>query len=400
MSLDSKLNIYLNRSSTKKSKSNAVKLQPPRMGYIRSTSLGDIWVVDWEYERGYLHGKTELEYVENIHEFIDPKLTRFNPAMATVLDTETTGLAGGTGTYAFIMGAGFWRDDKFIVRQYMMRDFNEEPAQLTALTEDFTGSVITYNGKCFDIPLLTNRFRLHRFDSPFEKADHLDMLFPSRRIWKHRLPGFKLTAMECNVLGYARDGDIPSHLIPSIFFDYLQSHNEELLYPILHHNRDDILSLYMLACIASKTVSDCFEIGSNDDAVLLSLAEAYFNQGNYESAIGLIDKIKFEFASKDIAKQASRIKALSYKKTGDWERAAQAFSGMNDIEPEIFSAIELAKLYEHKMKDPVRALEIVKQAESLLELLDYMGIDTAKTRQELDHRKNRLRSKVSRLLHI
>ena len=134
-------------------------------------------------------------------------------------------LAGGTGTYAFIIGAGFWRDDEFVIRQYMMRDFNEEPAQLTALMEDFTGSVITYNCKCFDLPLLNNRYRLHRFESPFEKVQHLDMLFPCRRIWKRTLPGFKLTQVEESILHYARQDDIPSHMIPSIFFDYLQTRN-------------------------------------------------------------------------------------------------------------------------------------------------------------------------------
>ncbi len=399
MNLDSKLNIYLKQASSKKLDKPKPKFQPPRIGYLRQTSLGEIWVVDWEYEKGYLHGSQELQFVDSVHEFLDLNLSGFNPSLATVIDTETTGLAGGTGTYAFIIGAGFWRDDKFVVRQYMMRDFNEEPAQLIALNEDFTGSTITYNGKCFDLPLLTNRYRLHRFDSPFEKTDHLDMLFPCRRIWKRSLPGFKLTQMEENVLGYARVDDIPSHLIPSIFFDYLQTRNEELLYPILHHNRDDILSLYILACVASQKVSECFEFGSNDDALLLSLAETCFAQRNYEMAISLIDKIKPEFVSKDIIIQASRIKALAYKKTSRWDEAIDAFTGMNDLEPEYQCLIELAKLYEHKLKDPVKALEIVTRAESLLEYMFYMGIDCTTIEAELIHRKKRLNSKISRLLH-
>lgn len=399
MDLESKLNIYLNQKSPQKTKHHKPNFQPPRIGYIRQTSLGDIWVVDWQYDRGYLHGNCELTLHDSIHELLDPTLSAFNPAVSTVIDTETTGLAGGTGTYAFIMGAGFWQDDKFIVRQYIMRDFNEEPAQLMALAEDFTGNVITYNGKCFDIPLLTNRYRLHRFDSPFEKADHLDMLFPARRIWKRSLSGFKLTQIEENILGYARTDDIPSHLIPSIFFDYLQSRNEELLYPILHHNRDDILSLYILACTASDKITECCEVGSNDDSLLLSLADICFNLKRYEFAISLTDKIKSGFASKEIVKQASLLKAFALKKTGKWSEAIQAFSGVNEVAPEYNSLIEMAKLYEHKLKDPKQALEIVQQAELLLEYLHYLNVDTTGIEKELIHRKNRLRSKVSRLLH-
>lgn len=399
MNLDSKLNIYLSQTSSQKSKYHKPEFQPPRIGYLRKTKLGEIWVVDWEYNCGYLHGNQELNRIESIHEFLDPKLGVFNPSIATVIDTETTGLAGGAGTYAFIIGAGFWQDDKFIVRQYMMRDFNEEPAQLTALAEDYTGSAITYNGKCFDLPLLTNRYRLHRFETLFENPQHLDMLFPSRRIWKHSLPGFKLTQMEENVLGYARDGDIPSHLIPSIFFDYLQTRNEELLYPILHHNRDDILSLYILTCVASQKVNDCFEAGSNDDSILLSLAETCFNQRNYESVNTLIEKIKYKFVSKKIAKQALLITALTNKKIGNWDKAVEAFWGMYNIEPEIYSSVELAKLYEHKIKDPARALEIVQKATALLELFSYTGGAIRKNQAELLHRQNRLHSKVSRLLH-
>lgn len=398
MSLDSKFDIYLKQSAVNNKSSAKPGFHPPKIGYLRNTDSGEIWVVDWIYNSGYLHGKYELSCIDNIHDIVDSNSSGFNPSQATVIDTETTGLAGGTGTYAFIIGAGFWRENEFVIRQFMMRDFNEEPAQLLALAEDFSGSVITYNGKCFDIPLLTNRYRLHRFDSPFENIQHLDMLFPCRRIWKRNLSGFKLTQIEEMILGYAREDDIPSHMIPSIFFDYLQVRDEKLLYPILHHNRDDVLSLYHLTCIASDIVSRSFDIGSNSDDLLLSLAEICFNQKRYELAIDLTDKANRDFTSKMTLKQASQLKALAFKKLGKWEDAVNSFSDMFDIEPEVYSSIELAKLFEHKLRDPVQALDIVKMAEALLELLSYMGLDTSKTVAELIHRKNRLQRKIAHML--
>jgi uncharacterized protein YprB with RNaseH-like and TPR domain len=400
MNQDSKLNIYLNLGKARPRPEVKPKFQPPRIGYLRETKLGDIWVVDWQYESGHLHGNRELTKIDTIPVSLDFNLNGFNPSAATILDTETTGLAGGTGTYAFIIGAGFWQADKFIVRQYMMRDFNEEPAQLMALAEDFSGSVITYNGKCFDLPLLTNRYRLHRFEIPFTDAPHLDLLFPCRRLWKRSLPGFKLTQMEEAVLGYARVDDIPSHLIPSIFFDYLQNRDETLLYPILNHNRDDILSLYHLTHIAASLVNQYLENGGNDDDITLSLAEIYFNQRDYYQAIALIDKINPQFASSATLKQASMMKAVACKRLGRYQEAVDSFATINTLEPELDFLIELAKIYEHKLKDFDKALEMVRQAESVLELMSYLGQADEALNGQLNHRKNRLQRKVNRLLHI
>lgn len=398
MSLDSKLNIYLSSGGVPRPKSN--QLQPPRIGYLRQTKFGEVWVVDWFYEPGQIHGSQEIMKAGSIHALLDLKLGDFNPSLATVIDTETTGLAGGTGTYAFIIGAGFWQDDRFVVRQYMMRDFNEEPAQLLALSEDFTGSVITFNGKCFDIPLLTSRFRLHRFDAIFENAPHLDMLFPSRRLWKRSLTSFKLTHLEEKILGYARVDDIPSYMIPSIFFDYLQNRDETLLYPILNHNRDDILSLYQLTVIATDLLKQCDSAGHNDDDLLLSIAEIYFNNCQFADSLNILERINPNFASEDTLKRANHIKALVYKRQGKWNKAVTAFAELHKLAPEMYSTIELAKLYEHKFKDPQKALEILSQAESYLEFLACLGEGDNRLSEALLHRKNRLRRKINRSLHI
>jgi hypothetical protein len=397
MDLQDRLNIYLKSSLEKE---RCPQLNPiPRIGYIRQTPCGDTWIVDWSYEAGSLHGGYRLEKSASaIPGLIDPLLNGLNPSLASVIDTETTGLAGGTGTYAFIIGCGFWRGDNFIIRQYIMRDFNEEPAQLCAFASDITRSLITYNGKCFDMPLLTNRFRLHRFEPPFNSKPHLDMLPPCRRIWKRHLTSFKLSAIELNILGYARQDDIPSYMIPSIFFDYLQNRDETVLYPILNHNRDDVLSLYVLTAIAGSLIENCFINGGNDDDLLLSLTEICFNYGKYDQAIELAEKIKPDFASEETSKKTLLLKALAYKKLGDWQNALQAFDGINGLKPEIFSLIEQAKLHEHKYRDFRRALEAVAKAEKLIEFGIYAGEGASSELAAIMHRKKRLLYRLSRTL--
>ena len=394
MGHDSKFDIYLNSLSPKPKK--RISLSDPKIGYLRKTPYGPIWVVDWNYQSGDRHGSYELAKAGLVDRLINDSLAEFAISDATILDTETTGLAGGTGTYAFIIGAGFWCDDKFIVRQYLMRDFNEESAQLSAFAEDFTGSIVTYNGKCFDIPLLVNRYRIHRQSPPVENVPHLDMLFPSRRIWKRHLGAFKLAEIERQILGHARVDDVPSHLIPGIFFDYLQNRDESLLYPILNHNRDDILSLYQVASIAADLPARLKNTGSNDDDLLLSIAEICFIQRQYEMALEYLHMVNTNFASESAVRQTARLKAIIYKKLNRWHEALKAFDSDFAINPEIYSLVESAKLREHKMKDPQGALQDVKRAETLLELEAALDPKTERLAREFAHRKARLLAKIIR----
>ena len=122
---------------------------------------------------------------------------------AVFLDTETTGLAGGTGTAAFLVGVGFVDGDRFRVRQYFMRDYHEEAALLHALAEDLArfDRLVTFNGKMFDVPLLEARYRLNRARFPLAAAPHLDLLHPARRLWKARLESCRLQSLEAELLG-------------------------------------------------------------------------------------------------------------------------------------------------------------------------------------------------------
>ncbi len=173
-----------------------------------------------------------------------------DPARLRFLDTETTGLAGGTGTHVFLVGIGRFVGPTFHVRQLFMRHPGEERGLLhlteAALTADST--LVTFNGRSFDMPLLETRYRMHRRAAPLV-SEHLDLLHPARRIWKHRLPSCSLGTLEREVLGVTRQRDAPGWLIPQLYFEFLRSRNVEPLEAVFSHNRMDVLSLARLTAL-------------------------------------------------------------------------------------------------------------------------------------------------------
>jgi uncharacterized protein YprB with RNaseH-like and TPR domain len=128
------------------------------------------------------------------------------------LDTETTGLAGGTGTYAFLVGLAWWEEDGFVVEQYFMRDHGEEPSLLLEVLERLSQRrvLVTYNGKSFDWPLLQTRFQMTRIGAIPESLVHLDLLHPARQIWRLCLKSLALEQLEKHILHLDRGQDIPS----------------------------------------------------------------------------------------------------------------------------------------------------------------------------------------------
>ncbi|MCL6565992.1 MAG: ribonuclease H-like domain-containing protein [Acidobacteriia bacterium] len=173
------------------------------------------------------------------------------------LDTETTGLAGGTGTYAFLVGVAWWDGPGLAVEQYLMREFTEEHALLAALAQQLERRpvLVSFNGKSFDWPLLETRFRLTRVLMPPSLRAHLDLLHPARQLWSHYAGGLasvRLIELERHVLGfenlgYDRRDDFPSALIPQAYFDYLRGGPAAPLAAIVRHNQRDLRGLAALA---------------------------------------------------------------------------------------------------------------------------------------------------------
>jgi uncharacterized protein YprB with RNaseH-like and TPR domain len=196
-------------------------------GRFQTTPHGEVFLVETTYSSEYQHGHTGL-WIEHSLRIVaewagDQRIAKASLDSFAFLDTETTGLAGGTGTYAFMIGVGRYEADQFRLTQFFMRDPLEEPAQLAALTEFLQPcrTLVTFNGKAFDVPLLNSRFITNGKSSPFASVAHLDLLHLARRLWRDRLASRALGDLEIHILGVERaHEDIPGWLIPSVFFDY------------------------------------------------------------------------------------------------------------------------------------------------------------------------------------
>jgi uncharacterized protein YprB with RNaseH-like and TPR domain len=178
------------------------------------------------------------------------------------LDLETTGLSGGAGTVAFLVGIGFFENGAFRTRQFLLPGFASERALLHAVAECLgdAGCLVTYNGKTFDLPVMETRWLFHRQPLAWTDLTHLDMLHVSRRLWRARgddpEASCRLVFLERDLFGVERVGDVPGMEIPGRYFDYIRYGNAELLEPVLHHNRLDLLSLALLTARAIRLIRE------------------------------------------------------------------------------------------------------------------------------------------------
>jgi len=203
------------------------------------------------------------------------------------LDTETTGLMGGTGTYVFLLGTAFIRDGELVLRQHLLHDLGAEPAFVRALREELAPfrACASYNGKCFDLPLLRTRFVMAlRADLSVDES-HLDLLHPARRLWRDRFGSTSLRQLEDSVLDVVREDDIPGALIPERYFRWLALREARLIQPILNHNARDIVSLVRITDRIAQAVIDARAGRAPDHApAALALAKAFERAGESEIA--------------------------------------------------------------------------------------------------------------------
>lgn len=225
-----------------------------------SNSLGACYLVENAYPWNYQHGLVTFDRSIGVSTIADAgKVSNMKGediSKLLFLDTETTGLSGGTGTLAFLIGLGYFSDEGFILKQFISRDPTEESAMLLEianLVNNFTG-IVTFNGKSFDIPLLNTRYIINRLQRPFDSLAHLDLLYLSRKLWKNRLQSRALQDLEQEILQIPRKQDeVPGWMIPQIYFDYLRSGDPEPLKGVIYHNGMDIVSLAALFIYVSQS---------------------------------------------------------------------------------------------------------------------------------------------------
>jgi uncharacterized protein YprB with RNaseH-like and TPR domain len=287
------------------------------------------------------------------------------------LDTETTGLAGGSGTYAFLIGVGRITREGFRLRQFFMREYAEEPSQLAALENhlrDFD-VLVTYNGKTYDQPLLETRYRMCRAKSPLTRLAHVDLLFGARRIWKLRLESCRLVELERQILGFHREGDLPGEMIPYVYFEYLRSREAHRLMPIFHHNAIDILTLACLAAIVPVAFSDTgcdalAKLGLRRGEDLNGIARWLIAAGELERGVELLKRAVAAGLPDRLLFRALWDVAIAEKKLQRPHAAVNVFTELAGCRNEFRSRAleELAKFYEHEQRNFALALEFTQQA--------------------------------------
>ncbi|RME89620.1 MAG: hypothetical protein D6770_04100 [Anaerolineae bacterium] len=372
-------------------------------GESRQTPSGEAFVYEQRFPAEQRHGRAAIRPnapLEVIAAWArEPRLRELPLESLAFLDTETSSLVGGTGTYVFLVGVGRFEGEAFRLAQFFLRDPAEEPAMLEALAAFLAPAeaVVTYNGKTFDLPLLRTRYTLYGVPSPLGDLLHLDLLPLARRLWRPRLPSRTLKFLEEHLLDAPRgEEEVPGYEIPYIYFDYLHSGDARPLKGVFYHNAMDILALAALLSHIAHLLEDPLADGRVEHGLdLIAIARLYEDLGHWEQAARLYERglEKEDLTEADYWSAVRRLSILQ-KRRGDlaeavrwWEQAA--------ARGHVYACVELAKYYEHRVRDFAAALHWTGQATALVENGHLPPRARARYRQELRHRAERLRRKQS-----
>ena len=315
------------------------------------------------------------------------------------IDTETTGLAGGSGTYAFLVGLARLHQDGLAIRQYFLLNQGQERSMLQAIGEEMGSAkaLISFNGKSYDVPLLRSRFILNRLPFAWEASPHLDLLHAARRIWKG-MDGYALTNLEREVLRFQREGDVPGYQIPELYFTAVRSGQFAPLKGIFQHNVMDLLSLAGLLVHAQRRFQLREEPQSRDITgivrTLIELGLDEMAEGFCQSHLTLRPDAPWPLVMRQHARILKR-----QRKYGDMVRLWEKWIGnMATFNLEPYE--ELAKYFEHIAHDYGRALQIIERAWQRLEISSQMGSRTLATTAlyaNLQKRRLRVSKKLKKL---
>jgi hypothetical protein len=365
------------------------------------TPLGQTFVIDETYSFDPRKKDQPLKFaasLSNLSTWIgDPSLVQRKPESFVFLDTETSGLAGGTGTYAFLIGVGNFTAAGFELSQYFMRDPFEEPAQLAAVHSALVDCevLITYNGKSFDIPLLNSRFVANGEPPPLNSYVHIDLLHIARRMWRDRLESRTLGSIEEHILGLPRtEQDIPGWMVPTIYFDYIKSGDARPITNVLYHNAMDIISLASLLNHVSLILDDPHGGIVEHGVDLISMGKIFEDIGEFSAAAECFESgLNFKMPN-NIRNQAFQRWSIMEKRLNNLEKSMGLWQIAAEFN-EIYAHEELAKVYEHKSKDFLQAIFWTELAIEIIDSPEYPVIERDIWRPKLDHRLKRLQRKLN-----
>lgn len=352
---------------------------PPhtRYGKLRISDAGDV-------------NGSVLRYLSRDEAFNDLDLST-----TVFLDLETTGLAGGTGTLPFLIGLGYFRNGAFVVAQYFLGDPGEENRMLEELDGLFEersfASVLTYNGKAFDLPLLETRFILQRRPFRLAALPHLDFLFAARTLWKHKHESCRLFHLAQQVIAAPRDEDIPGAEIPFRYFEYLRTGRFDLIEPILYHNQEDLLSLLgLVICGAKLFAEEEIADGEGPDPLdLVGVGKVFASAGEAARSTRLFERALVGRLPAEVAVSVFRRLSVQLKRDADWERAVSLWREGSAADL-VFCYRELAIYYEHKARNLAEAKRIAEEG------LALAMEKSSSERADFEKRLARLNDKIGR----
>jgi len=369
-------------------------------GAFHANDFGEVFVAEQSFGEGYLHGNTSPIFSPSFSLIAqwahDPRIADLALPRFAFLDTETSGLSGGTGTYAFLVGAARFIEDQFVLQQFFMRDPAEEPALLEGLARFLApcDALVTFNGKSFDAPLLATRYAMHRIPVPFKDYAHLDLLPLARRLWRDRLPSRALKYLEEHLLEFARSSEeVPGYEIPWLYFDYLRTGDARPMEGVFYHNAMDVVAMSALLNLVNGMLADPFNGSIQHGLDFVALGKLFEDLGHWDEAAGLYERgLETGLEESDFSLAVKRLSILQ-KKRGDmgqavrlWEQAARA--------GHIYAHIELAKYHEHKLRNVKDSIKWAKSARSLAEHAELPAYERNHWLADIDHRLRRLERKA------
>ena len=366
-------------------------------GFDLPTDYGLAFICEQDFPDDYRHGMIPL-CVDTDPQVLAawgavPRLSDPRIENVVFLDTETSGLAGGTGTYIFLVGIGYRTAQGFHLVQFFMREPGQEAALLSALLQWLSpfNVVVTFNGKTFDLPLLHSRLTINGLQNQVAACDHLDLLMVARRLWRDRLPSRALGSLEREIARFKRTGEeVPGWQVPQLYFNYLHTGDARPLAGVFYHNAMDILSLASLYHHIAALLKEPLRFAEDSGLDLAAIARLYEELGWLEQAAVLYENsIEHDLPENFFFKTIDRY-ATMRRKQGEWQKAVTLWQKAAE-HGQWTACVELAKYYEHQARDYVQALHWTHQAVALLDR--HFTYESTRRPVELE-----LRQRVARLM--
>ncbi len=369
-------------------------------GDLRATERGDAYVIEKRYPvsgNDYpapLWGDGSLEVLAAWAGEVD--VAGMDKTDFAFLDTETTGLSGGVGTFAFMVGIAKFEGDEFQLAQFFLREPGEEQGQLAAIEQFLAGAkaLVTFNGKSFDVPVLNTRYQLYRWPTPLRDLPHLDLLHLARKLWRARLASRRLGDLEEEILGVSRGAEeVPGYLVPQIYLDYLKTGDAEPLKGVIYHNAMDVLTMSALLTHIADLLSDPVHAAAHD-LDLLSIGKLHEDLGQVSEAQALYMECLGRPLEQDTWLEAAKRLSFVFKRQENWDAAIKLWK-TSAGKGEIYAHEELAKYYEHKKRELETARKWTQAALDTISTSGFPILMRFQWQPELQKRLLRLDKKIN-----